>query len=308
MKSNDFLNVSTSVFRAAVEIERCGSISHAAENLYMSQPNLSAQIKNLENTLGYRIFQRSGSGVQATEHGKLFLGSARIILSELGNISSVADVLTDASDNLSIVCVYSVVILGRYLKFRQAFPANSGNDLFKETGLQSALDDMVNKRYRLGFIYELDSHSEELNRIAQRFLLDFELVTPNIPLLAVVSKNHPLADLDSVSVDVLSTTPLVCFEYLRDGNWLEELGIRNPREVLYVYDRGGELEIITHGRHVGISVGTPAQSVQNNELVFLPITGVKVNINQYLMKSQNYVPTSAEEQFLRFAMNEGLSQ
>ena len=56
MKSDNDLHLRTDIFRSAVEIDRCGSISHAAQNLFMSQPNLSAQIRNLEATLGYRIF------------------------------------------------------------------------------------------------------------------------------------------------------------------------------------------------------------------------------------------------------------
>ena len=40
-------------FKYAVEVERCGSITQAAENLYMAQPNLSKSIKELEDTLGF---------------------------------------------------------------------------------------------------------------------------------------------------------------------------------------------------------------------------------------------------------------
>ena len=86
MKIENGLSLNTDLFRAAIEIEQCGSISHAAANLFVSQPNLSAQIKTLEQTLGYKIFERSNTGVKVTEPGKLFLDSARIIVSELENI------------------------------------------------------------------------------------------------------------------------------------------------------------------------------------------------------------------------------
>ena len=39
----------------AVEVERTGSITQAAENLYMGQPNLSKAIMELEETLGFQI-------------------------------------------------------------------------------------------------------------------------------------------------------------------------------------------------------------------------------------------------------------
>lgn len=40
-----------------LEIARCGSASRAAKNLFLSQPNLSSAIKNLEQELGFPIFE-----------------------------------------------------------------------------------------------------------------------------------------------------------------------------------------------------------------------------------------------------------
>ena len=51
----------------AVEVEKTGSISKAAENLYMNQPNLSKSIRELEDDLGIAIFDRTAKGVVPTE-------------------------------------------------------------------------------------------------------------------------------------------------------------------------------------------------------------------------------------------------
>ena len=42
--------------RHVVEVARCGSMRQAALNLYISQPNLSVSIQNLEEEVGYQIF------------------------------------------------------------------------------------------------------------------------------------------------------------------------------------------------------------------------------------------------------------
>lgn len=47
--------MNTLLFKYAVEIEKSGSITKAAQNLYMAQPNLSKAIKDLEAELGYEI-------------------------------------------------------------------------------------------------------------------------------------------------------------------------------------------------------------------------------------------------------------
>lgn len=64
------------------EIERTRSISLAAENLYMSQPNLSRVLRETEDSLGFSIFQRTRRGVQPTEKGAAFLQHAKTILRE----------------------------------------------------------------------------------------------------------------------------------------------------------------------------------------------------------------------------------
>ena len=49
-----------------LEIAKQGSIGKAAKKLYMSQPNLSMSIRMLEEELGFKIFDRSNSGVELT--------------------------------------------------------------------------------------------------------------------------------------------------------------------------------------------------------------------------------------------------
>ena len=70
-------------FKYAVEVAKTGSITQAAENLYMAQPNLSKAIKELEETLGITVFRRTSKGVAPTEKGEQFLVYAKRILAQL---------------------------------------------------------------------------------------------------------------------------------------------------------------------------------------------------------------------------------
>lgn len=54
-----------------------GSMSRAAESLFLSQPALSLQIKKLEDELGFPLFFRTAQGVTLTEEGKAFCAGAR---------------------------------------------------------------------------------------------------------------------------------------------------------------------------------------------------------------------------------------
>ena len=74
--------------RYAVEVARAGSISQAAEKLFISQPNLSKSIRDLETTLGVRLFKRSSRGVRPTPEGENLLLHARAILNQADSLET----------------------------------------------------------------------------------------------------------------------------------------------------------------------------------------------------------------------------
>ena len=74
--------------RYALEIAKTGSIKNAAENLYMAQPNLSRAIKELENSIGITIFERTTKGGIPTADGKKFLEHAQKIVSQVEEVQN----------------------------------------------------------------------------------------------------------------------------------------------------------------------------------------------------------------------------
>ncbi|MDO5336410.1 MAG: LysR family transcriptional regulator [Eubacteriales bacterium] len=62
-----------------LEVAKTGTFSQAARNLFMSQPNLSLSIRQLEEELGCRLFVRSSEGVVPTEDGKIMMEHMAII-------------------------------------------------------------------------------------------------------------------------------------------------------------------------------------------------------------------------------------
>ena len=66
-----------------VEIAREQSFKRAAEKLYLSQPAISKTLKELEEIIGAILLQRSRSGVELTQQGKIFLHFAQMSLASL---------------------------------------------------------------------------------------------------------------------------------------------------------------------------------------------------------------------------------
>jgi DNA-binding transcriptional LysR family regulator len=66
----------------AVEVEKAGSVTKAADRLYINQPHLTKKIRELEETVGGAIFERTSKGMVPTKKGVEFLAYARNILEQ----------------------------------------------------------------------------------------------------------------------------------------------------------------------------------------------------------------------------------
>jgi DNA-binding transcriptional LysR family regulator len=66
----DNKNIDLNLFRTFFMVAELGSISKAAERLFVSQPSISYSIKSLESALDVKLFNRTGKGVELTTEGK----------------------------------------------------------------------------------------------------------------------------------------------------------------------------------------------------------------------------------------------
>ena len=66
------MNINFELYRIFYTVAKHKNITKAAEELYISQPAVSKAIKNLENNLGGKLFNRTKKGVVLTEEGKEF--------------------------------------------------------------------------------------------------------------------------------------------------------------------------------------------------------------------------------------------
>ncbi len=113
--------------RTFLEIVRLGSFSRAAETCFRSQPAVSAQIRQLEEELGARLFDRVASRVSLTAAGRCFAEYARQILElrrralqELGEMATIprGELVIGASE---AVCLY--ILPGVFAEFKRLYPA-----------------------------------------------------------------------------------------------------------------------------------------------------------------------------------------
>lgn len=155
----------------------------AASRLYMEQPPLSRQIRQLEEELGVMLLHRSKQGVMLTEAGKAFLDEARLTLAQAERAAKAARQAIGVQKQLAIgfsICAFNRVLPEIIQAFRQEHPETKVTLTEMSTVMQ--IQALLNEEIDIGFLY---------TPIEQAQITTMTLLKE--PLVVALPAEHPLA-------------------------------------------------------------------------------------------------------------------
>ena len=175
-----------------IKVAETSSFSEAGSQLFVTQPAISKRVASLENSLGVKLFDRIGRQVQLTEAGIRLLPKARKMAEDLQDIKrSMTLQMQDVSGELRISTSHHVGLhrLPKSLKqFQEDFPSAQLEIEFAQS--EEAYQDVLKGRAELGII----TLSNKENPLIE------SLPIWSDPLACVVSKDHPLALSNNLSL------------------------------------------------------------------------------------------------------------
>lgn len=234
--------------RYAVEIEKTSSITAAAKNLYMGQPNLSKSIKELENELGTVLFHRTAKGMEPTTSGFQFLRYAKDILRQIDELQALYQPGQTDCMRFSVSVPRATYIADAFALFLSQYEKNQSLDVqYRETNSTEALTDAAVGDAHLAILrYQKIYESHFLNLIAQHRMVS-EVIF-EYPMVLLMSKQHPLAKQKDISYHSLEKyTQIVHGDIQIPKLSLSQLSKhqeKNGTRRIYVYDRGSLFELL----------------------------------------------------------------
>ena len=285
-------------FKYVLEIYKCGSINKAATNLFITQSNLSASIKGLEEQLGFSIFTRHNLGIKLTPEGELFLLSAKNIILELETIERIPQKF-QLDRNLSISCTYSSTFMESFMEFKAGHGANEFDDKFKETGLIQTIQDVIEKKYKLSLFYCFDSRYHEHFKIIEKYNLDIIHICSNLNPRVLVSSSGKYNNKNTIDIDEIRNEEFVTYENFHYQDWLEVLGRDKNLKTLYIFDRGGLVDSVLYGNYISVVMGEISKEQKLSGCKTLEITGFNQKLSVFLVSQKNYKLNIRERKFLK---------
>ena len=133
--------------RYIMEIARCNSINKAALHLFVSQPTLSAAVKELEEELGIIIFERSHKGISLTVEGIEFIQLAEKLLEQVDFIHERYVLKTAGGPSrFQISCQHYAFVTEAFIQFLQQGTYSKYVYSVKETKTLIAIEDVYLKK------------------------------------------------------------------------------------------------------------------------------------------------------------------
>lgn len=247
--------MNTCYLRYAIEIEQTGSITRAAQKLYMAQPNLSKAIRDLEENLGYAIFRRSAGGIKVTEKGSEFLYHAHKVMDQMEEIEKIGlrDAVGISKFKLSIP--RGSYIANGFTEFVAALPMTEGIEItVNETNTLKTIENVVNRGYNMGIIRYRKDYEDYFEKYLAGIKLAHETIW-EFEFVLVMSESHPLAAKPVISGNDLKDYVKIThgdIEMPGNGRDIREEKPQPVRETdasartIFVYERGSQFDLLTN--------------------------------------------------------------
>ncbi len=191
-------------------VAKCGSLSKAAGNLFVSQPTLSETIRNLEDELGFPVFSRSHSGMSLSEEGAAFIRDAQKLFDEYNGLES------RYGRNRKHIRYFSVSSTHYYfaaIAFAR-MTAEMDDPFYKVRLLDRAknivIADVADEISEVGLLSFTEENRSVTLRELKRQQLEYVVLKKMQPY-AYISEDHPLASKEALTIEDLKPYPCARF-------------------------------------------------------------------------------------------------
>lgn len=217
-------------FRYLIAVDKYGSISRAAQELYISQSTISISLIRLEEELGAVLLNRSKRGVSLTAEGKTVLECAQAIEAALERLEKESLQSEQISGHVQITgtshfCMN--VITDVILQLRQQHPAihvMACRDYIKD-----ALNKVAQHEYDLAFITFNAPGTEEVRVDLRRHQLEFHQIFSD-KLSICTRADHPLQRQEQVCFEDVLAYERVTLSLQKDLPLLRHFGVSEDRQ------------------------------------------------------------------------------
>ncbi|WP_320968394.1 LysR family transcriptional regulator [Hungatella hathewayi] len=256
-----------------IKIVECGSITEAARQLFISQPSLSAALKELESEFGIELFYRTAKGISLTADGTEFLSYARQIIEQTQLLEQRYTNGKPAKRLCSVSTQHYAFAVNAFVSLISRIDTDEYEFTLRETRTYEIIEDVANFRSEVGIIYFSQFNEKVLKKLLKENHLLF------IPLFEAaphvfISSMHPLTGRKEVTLEDLEDYPFLAFEQgtFNSFYFSEEILSTAPhKKTIHVSDRATLFNLLIGLNGYTICSGILNSNLNGDNIVSVPL-------------------------------------
>ncbi len=230
----------------AITVANANSMSEASRELFISQPSLSAAIKDLEEEIGIELFNRTNRGISLTPDGKEFIGYAKQVIEQYDLMEAKYIEKTAEKKKFSVSMQHYSFAVNAFVEMVKEFGMDKYEFAIRECRTYEVIEDVKDFRSEVGILYTNNFNSKVLNKLFKDSDLEF------VPLLdcsiyVYLWKGHPLSDREIIKIEELSEYPCLAFDQGNNNSFYfaeEVLSTYDYKQIIRANDRATMLNLM----------------------------------------------------------------
>ena len=257
-------------------VAETGTITEAANRLYISQPSLTSAIHELEKEMNIIIFNRTNKGINITKEGGDFLGYARQVLEQAAILEDKYKKNAGGKKQFCVSTQHYSFAVNAFVDLIKKYGQDEYDFSLRETQTYEIIEDVAKMRSELGILFLNDFNETVINKILKSNELKFTqlfIAKPHV----FISRKHPLAEKTIITNDELEMYPYLSFEQGEHNSFYfseEIFSDFERRKNIRVRDRATLFNLLIGLNGYTVCSGVIDSKLNGENIVAVPLTGV----------------------------------
>lgn len=240
-----------------IEVAEEGSITAAADTLFVAQPTMSAAMKDLESKVGRSLLLRSARGVTLTTDGAAFLGYARQVFEQVALLEQHYLGRPPSRRLLGVSTQHYSFAVDAFVQMVKGTESSEYEFSLRETRTWDIIEDVRTLRSELGLLYRNDFNRKVIDKLLRDSGLTFHPLFVAEPHI-FISRKNPLASRERATLADLADLPRLTFDQGTNNSFYfaeEILSTLSSKREIRVSDRATIFNLMVGLNGYTISTG-----------------------------------------------------
>ena len=259
--------------RYIVAVAETGTITEAADKLFISQPSLTNAIRELEKEMKILIFHRTKKGIRLSKEGEDFLGYARQVLEQAAILEDKYKGRDGGKKQFCVSTQHYSFAVNAFVDLIKEYGQDEYDFSLRETQTYEIIEDVAHMKSEIGILFLNDFNEAVLSKILKSHDLKFHLLfvaTPHV----FISQNHPFVDRSILTNEQLAPYPYLSFEQGEHNSFYfseEIFSVSERKKQIRVRDRATLFNLLIGLNGYTVCSGVIDEQLNGKDIIAVPL-------------------------------------